>query len=100
MAGEVLADRGDPCLAKPFDEGAAVPPDERCDSAERTHPDDGVDRFARAVQPRPEGDVDARDGDGSSIRGGHPPRRGFVVDDPRAAFPGIEDPVAASSRLT
>src|SRR5699024_6767159 len=40
------------------------------------------------AQHRPEGDVDARDGDESSIRGGHPPRRGFVVDDPQSSVSG------------
>src|SRR5699024_8704573 len=82
MAGEVLADRGDPRLAEPFDEGAAVPPDQRRIGAERAYPDDRLERCARDGQRWPEGAVAARDGDEAPVCGGHPPRRALVVEDP------------------
>src|SRR5699024_483284 len=82
MAGEVLADRGDPRLAKPLDERPAVPSDERRIGAEGAYPDDRVERFARDVQHRPEGGVDARDGDEAPVCGGDLPRRILVVEDP------------------
>src|SRR5699024_12536213 len=46
MAGEVLADRGDPRLAKPLAERPPVPSDERRIGTEAAYPDDTLPRIA------------------------------------------------------